>query len=136
MGVHQGFVQAAPLWLLLQETAAPSSSSRLMALFSASFLLGDSSSWSRSSNPNDVGVSSKSWGRSTAIDPATVCVLLVLGVGSPSHGAVVSIYSCTCVVARRSVPSTALVLAWCATETGLVSFVWCFMCTWRFSIRL
>ena len=73
-----------------------------------------------------MGVSSKSWGGLTAIVPATVCVL---GVGSLTYGAVVSIYSCTCGVARRSVPSTASVVALLSTGTQLVSFVWCFMCT-------
>ena len=108
MGVHQGFVLAAPLWLLLQERLP-----LLLAvrdLSSASVLLGDLSSRSRSLDPNVVGVSSKSWGGSTAIDPAAVCVLLVLGVGSPTYRAVVSIYSCT-FGARRSMPSTAAVVA-------------------------
>ena len=131
--MHQGFVLAAPLWLLLQERLP-----LLLAvsdLSSASVLSGDLSSQSRSSNPSVVGVSSKSWGDSTATDPASVCVLLVLGAGYPTYGAVVSIYSCTNGVAKLSVPSTASVVAWCATGTGLVSFVWCFMCTWRFSTR-
>ena len=89
-----------------------------MASSSVSVLLGDSSSRSRSSNPNVVGVSSKSLGGLSAIVPASLCVLLVLGVGSPTYGAVVYIYSCMCGVARRSVPSTASVVALFSTRTG------------------